>query len=122
MGGVQGNGETELCKALMGCGRPPGRCGWTAGTSAQASPRDRLRAGISYIPEDRQEDGIVEDFSVADNMVLDTYDRAPYAKGIAMNLHGHPRVGQAPGGRVRRADLARSTPRSARCPAATSRR
>ena len=42
--------------------------------------------GLAYIPEDRQEDGIVPDFSVADNLVLDTYDRPPYAKRIAMDL------------------------------------
>ena len=53
---------------------------------SHASPRDRLRAGIAYIPEDRQEDGIVKDFSVADNLVLDTYDRPPHARGIAMDL------------------------------------
>jgi simple sugar transport system ATP-binding protein len=52
----------------------------------RASPRDRLRAGVAYIPEDRQEDGIVKDFSVADNLVLDTYDRPPHARGIAMDL------------------------------------
>jgi simple sugar transport system ATP-binding protein len=53
---------------------------------SHASPHDRLRAGISYIPEDRREDGIVADFSVADNLILDVYDREPYASGLAMNL------------------------------------
>ena len=53
---------------------------------SHASPRDRLRAGIGFIPEDRQEDGLVADFSVADNMVLDTYDRSPFASGIALDL------------------------------------
>ena len=40
--------------------------------------------GIGYIPEDRQEDGLVGGFSVADNLILDVYDRPPYASGIAM--------------------------------------
>src|ERR1019366_9276026 len=39
-----------------------------------------------YVPEDRQEDGLIGDFPVADNMVLDTYDRPPYASGIRLNL------------------------------------
>jgi simple sugar transport system ATP-binding protein len=52
----------------------------------QATPRQRLHAGVAYVPEDRQEDGLVGDFSVADNMVLDTYDRPPYASGIRLNL------------------------------------
>jgi len=38
-----------------------------------------LRAGISNIPEDRQVDGLVLSMSIADNLVLDVYDREPYA-------------------------------------------
>jgi general nucleoside transport system ATP-binding protein len=85
--GVQGNGQTELCEALMGL-RPV-----TAGSVlldgqdlARTSPRDRLRAGFGYVPEDRQEDGLVSDFSVAENLVLDVYDRPPFASGIALDL------------------------------------
>jgi len=85
--GVQGNGQTELCEALMGL-RP------TAGGSVsvegrdltRASPRDRLRAGIAYVPEDRTDDGLVGPFSVAENLILDMYDRAPYSSGINLNL------------------------------------
>jgi general nucleoside transport system ATP-binding protein len=86
--GVQGNGQTELCEALMGL-RPA-----SAGTVAlsgqditAAVPRERIRAGIGYVPEDRQADGMVAGFSVADNMVLDVYDQPPYARhGIALDL------------------------------------
>ena len=84
--GVQGNGQTELCEALMGLRPAIGAVHLDGRDISQASPRDRLRAGVAYIPEDRQEDGIVKDFSVADNLVLDTYDRPPHAKGIAMDL------------------------------------
>jgi ABC-type uncharacterized transport system ATPase subunit len=84
--GVQGNGQTELCEALMGL-RPSTGSVHLGGTDlSHASTRDRLRAGIGYVPEDRSEDGIVGDFSVADNLVLDVYDRPPYASGIALNL------------------------------------
>jgi simple sugar transport system ATP-binding protein len=87
LAGVQGNGQTELCEALMGL-LP------VAGGSVHlddrditgASPRDRLRAGIGYIPEDRQEDGLVADFPVAENIVLDTYDQPPFASGLALKL------------------------------------
>jgi general nucleoside transport system ATP-binding protein len=85
--GVQGNGQTELCEALIGL-RPV-----TAGSVlldgqdlTRATPRDRLRAGFGYVPEDRQEDGLVSDFSVAENLVLDVYDRPPFASGVALNL------------------------------------
>jgi len=85
--GVQGNGQTELCEALMGL-RP------TAGGSVtlngrdltRASPRARLQAGVAYVPEDRREDGLVGPFSVADNLILDMYDRSPYSSGINLNL------------------------------------
>jgi ABC-type uncharacterized transport system ATPase subunit len=85
--GVQGNGQTELCEALMGL------VPVTSGTVqldgrdiTGVSPRVRLRAGVGYIPEDRQQDGLVSSFAVAENIVLDTYDRPPYASGPALNL------------------------------------
>ena len=66
--GVQGNGQTELCEALMGL-RPSTGSVLLDGTDlSHASTRDRLRAGIGYVPEDRSEDGLVGDFSVADNL------------------------------------------------------
>jgi len=84
--GVQGNGQTELCEALMGLLPATGTVRLAARDISHASPRDRLRAGIGYIPEDRREDGIVADFSVADNLILDTYDQPPHAAGIALDL------------------------------------
>jgi general nucleoside transport system ATP-binding protein len=84
--GVQGNGQTELCEALMGLRPSTGSVRLDGADLSHASTRDRLRAGIGYIPEDRTEDGLVGDFSVADNLVLDVYDRPPYANGIALNL------------------------------------
>jgi ABC-type uncharacterized transport system ATPase subunit len=84
--GVQGNGQTELCEAIMGLRPATGVVRLDSADITSATPRERLRAGIAYIPEDRREDGIVADFSVADNLVLDTYDRPPIARGIAMDL------------------------------------
>ena len=84
--GVQGNGQTELCEALMGL-RPAasGRVTLDGHDLTHASPAQRLRAGLAYIPEDRQEDGLIGDFSVADNMILDVYNKPPFSSGI--NLH-----------------------------------
>jgi simple sugar transport system ATP-binding protein len=82
--GVQGNGQTELCEALMGLRPATGSVALDGADISAASTRDRLRAGIGYIPEDRQEDGLVGGFSVADNLILDVYDRPPYAAGIAL--------------------------------------
>ncbi len=85
--GVQGNGQTELCEALMGL-RPAsaGSVHLDGRDLTAATPRDRLRAGVGYIPEDRQEDGLVGTFSVAENVVLDTYDRPPFASGLGLKL------------------------------------
>jgi general nucleoside transport system ATP-binding protein len=82
--GVQGNGQTELCEALMGLRPATGSVLLDGNEISAASTKDRLLAGIGYIPEDRQEDGLVAAFTVADNLVLDVYDRPPYAAGIVM--------------------------------------
>jgi general nucleoside transport system ATP-binding protein len=85
--GVQGNGQTELCEALMGL-RPTasGQVTLNGRDLTHATPRQRLRSGFAYVPEDRQEDGLIGDFSVADNMVLDVFDQPPFASGINLNL------------------------------------
>ncbi len=84
--GVQGNGQTDLCEALMGLRPSTGAVLLDGRDISHLSTRDRLRAGIGYVPEDRQEDGLVGDFSVAENLVLDVYDRPPFASGIALDL------------------------------------
>ena len=84
--GVQGNGQTELCEALMGLRPSTGSVHLDGTDLSHASTRARLHAGIGYVPEDRSEDGLVADFSVADNLILDVYHRPPYASGIALNL------------------------------------
>jgi simple sugar transport system ATP-binding protein len=85
--GVQGNGQTELCEALMGL-RPvtSGSVHLSGRDITSEKPRQRIRDGIGYVPEDRQADGLVAAFSVSDNMILDVYDQPPYARGIALNL------------------------------------
>jgi general nucleoside transport system ATP-binding protein len=85
--GVQGNGQTELCEALMGLLPSTGSVVLDGKDISHLSTKERLRAGIGYIPEDRQEDGLVGDFSVAENLILDVFDRPPYASGISMDLN-----------------------------------
>ncbi len=85
--GVQGNGQTELCEALMGLLASTGAVLLDGADISQLSTKERLHAGIGYIPEDRTEDGLVSDFTVAENLILDVFDRPPYAFGIAMDLN-----------------------------------
>ena len=81
--GVQGNGQTELVEALTAL-RPPlsGSIEILDRDLSHATPRQVLHAGVGHVPEDRQADGLVLEFSIADNMVLDTYDQPPFARGI----------------------------------------
>jgi simple sugar transport system ATP-binding protein len=81
--GVQGNGQTELVEVLTGL-RPA-----TAGTVAidgiettHATPRRIASRGVAHIPEDRHQYGIIDRYTVADNLVLNTYGDKPFARGI----------------------------------------
>ena len=47
---------------------------------------ERLALGIGYVPEDRMHDGLVGGFTVAENLVLDLYDRPPFARGLRLDL------------------------------------
>jgi ABC-type uncharacterized transport system ATPase subunit len=83
---VQGNGQTELVEAIMGLRTP--RAGTVQVDNEDLigmSTKQILRSGIGYIPEDRSLDGVVKEFSVAENLVLDTYDRAPYGNALRLN-------------------------------------
>jgi simple sugar transport system ATP-binding protein len=85
--GVQGNGQTELVEALTGL-RPvaSGRAELEGRELTGHSPNDILDAGVGHVPEDRQRDGLIVSFSIADNLVLDTFDRPPFARGIVRDF------------------------------------
>ncbi|MGF1648132.1 MAG: ABC transporter ATP-binding protein [Kineosporiaceae bacterium] len=80
--GVQGNGQTELTQALLGLLPAEGSVSVDGEEVIGRSIRDVLRAGVGYIPEDRSTDGIVGSFSVAENLVLDLHDTAPFGSGV----------------------------------------
>jgi ABC-type uncharacterized transport system ATPase subunit len=83
--GVQGNGQTQLVEALTGLRRPEGGHIVMMGRDVtRASPREITELGVAHVPEDRQQDGLVLSFPVEDNLVLNTYYVAPFARGIVM--------------------------------------
>jgi simple sugar transport system ATP-binding protein len=84
--GVQGNGQTELVEAITGLRHPVSGTITIDGTAVRLEPRDVFEAGVAHVPEDRLEDGCVPGFSVADNLVLNTYYRPPFSKGIRLDL------------------------------------
>ena len=81
--GVAGNGQDELVEALIGLRRP------TAGTVTLdgrvvtgASPRTLNEAGVGYVPGDRHRFGLILAFPVYDNLILTSYYRAPFSRGL----------------------------------------
>ncbi len=83
--GVQGNGQTELVEALTGLRKVlDGHVRIVGLDTTHASPRTITEQGVAHVPEDRQRDGLVLSFPVADNLVLSTYYLRPYAWGVAL--------------------------------------
>ncbi|KGM13352.1 ABC transporter ATP-binding protein [Cellulomonas bogoriensis] len=90
--GVQGNGQTELTEAVLGLQPQVRGSIRLRGTELVGlDVRSTLHAGVGFVPEDRSTDGLVKEFSIAENLVLDLYDRKPYASGPSMS----PRVVRA---------------------------
>jgi ABC-type uncharacterized transport system ATPase subunit len=87
LAGVQGNGQTEFVEALVGMRHVESGTILLHGKNiANLTPRQSLDAGLGHIPEDRQRDGLVLTMSVADNLVLNTPRRAPFASRGTRNL------------------------------------
>ncbi|MGW8319687.1 MAG: ABC transporter ATP-binding protein [Candidatus Promineifilaceae bacterium] len=83
--GVQGNGQRELIEALTGL-RPivSGSVSIDGVDSTHFRPRQITEIGVAHIPEDREKHGLVMSYSVADNLVLNTYYREPFARGVLL--------------------------------------
>jgi len=83
--GVQGNGQTELVYALTGLlPIADGEVRLLGKPLQHVSPRRVLEQGVAHVPEDRQRHGLVLSFPVRDNLVLCTYYRPPFARGLAL--------------------------------------
>ena len=82
--GVQGNGQTELVEAITGLRQLDEGSITIAGNPITADPRRVFLAGVGHVPEDRLEEGLVPGFSVAENLILNTYYLPPYSKGLAL--------------------------------------
>ncbi|MFD0590291.1 ABC transporter ATP-binding protein [Paenibacillus sp. GCM10027627] len=74
--GVDGNGQTELIEAITGMRKiRSGDIRLQGASIANQSPRTVSEIGISHIPQDRHKHGLVLDFTVSENTVLQTYHR-----------------------------------------------
>ncbi len=80
--GVQGNGQSELAEAIVGLQEHVhGTISLDGVDITKASVREALHSGIAFVPESREEDGLIGSFSIEENLILDLHDLPPYAKG-----------------------------------------
>lgn len=80
--GVQGNGQSELAESIIGLqDHVSGEIILDGKEITKASVRQALHAGIAFVPESREEDGLISSFSIEENLILDLHDLKPFAKG-----------------------------------------
>jgi len=85
--GVQGNGQTELAEALLGLREPASGTIVLAGEDiTHDSVREVLDKGVGFIPEDRKKDGLVGEFTLAENFMLNGYQQAPWVNGVSIDF------------------------------------
>jgi ABC-type uncharacterized transport system ATPase subunit len=85
--GVQGNGQTELAEAILGLRKIHSGSIEVAGQDlTKSNVRQVLEAGVGYIPEDRKKDGLVGQFTIAENLMLDGSFGKPFAKGVQIDF------------------------------------
>ena len=84
--GVQGNGQSELARAIVNLEKHKSGSIKLDGKEILGSTvRDSLRAGIAYIPESRELDGLISTFSITENLILDVHDLKPAASRGQLN-------------------------------------
>ncbi|MDJ0755465.1 MAG: ABC transporter ATP-binding protein [Ardenticatenaceae bacterium] len=81
--GVSGNGQRPLARTIIGLhGVDSGKIILEGLDVTDMPPAEMYRNGLSYIPEERMHDGVIKDFSVAENLVLQDYIRTPFSNNI----------------------------------------
>jgi simple sugar transport system ATP-binding protein len=86
LAGVSGNGQRELAEVLFGLRPANGGAVSIEGTHVTGKSPDALnKFGMSYIPEERMIDGVIRDFTVAENAILQDHGTRPYSFAGFMN-------------------------------------
>ncbi|OQY44200.1 MAG: heme ABC transporter ATP-binding protein [Anaerolineaceae bacterium 4572_78] len=84
--GVQGNGQTELVEVLTGLRRSSNGSVTVGGVDiTNKSARFITKQKVSHIPEDRHRYGMVKSYSIADNLVLNSYYMPQFRKGLSLD-------------------------------------
>lgn len=85
--GVDGNGQSELVEALTGLRKiKNGSVVLNGKDISKSTVREIIDNGMSCIPEDRQKRGLVLDFDISENMILENYRQEPMSKGGLLNF------------------------------------
>jgi simple sugar transport system ATP-binding protein len=83
--GVQGNGQTELVRALTGLDHPvEGKISLLEKDISHSTVNRITELGTAHIPEDRQKDGLVLTYSIEDNLILNTWYKEPFAHNFVL--------------------------------------
>ena len=86
LAGVDGNGQTELVEILSGLKKADsGEITMNGKDIFNKTPNEIFKDGLSSIPADRQKHGLVLEFSIEDNLILQHYNEAPYSKGFILD-------------------------------------
>ena len=81
--GVAGNGQDELVQVLTGLRKPSTGTVTMIGTDVTGwGPRQLYEAGLAHVPGDRHRWAMVMNFPLEDNLVLTSYYRPPFARGL----------------------------------------
>lgn len=84
--GIDGNGQSELIEAITGLRKvKSGKVIMNGQDVTNKKPRKITETGLGHIPSDRHKHGLVLDFTIGHNMVLQTYYREPFSKFGIMN-------------------------------------
>jgi simple sugar transport system ATP-binding protein len=85
--GVSGNGQRELAEAITGLRRvTDGRVTLEGEDVTNLLPAQLTERMLSYVPEERMRDGMIKDFTVAENMILREHHKQPYSRSGFLNL------------------------------------
>jgi len=85
--GVSGNGQRELAEVITGLRPATGGVIWLEGEDVTGqNPRVLTEKMMSYIPEERMRDGVIRDFTVAENLILREHHQEPYSRSGFLNL------------------------------------
>ena len=85
--GVSGNGQRELAESITGLRKVTGGRVILEGEDVtNFAPGDITDRMLSYIPEERMRDGMIKNFTIAENMILREHQKQPYSRSGFLNL------------------------------------